>query len=102
LTKTGDLETALELAQFPDVEGWYDKRPPTPSFTELSMLRPVYKYTGEHAPLLVKSPTEQLAGGRFRYANQEEAAAYRHTFRQGDREVGKTIGSQVIYQRSRP
>lgn len=96
--EVGDLETALELAAFPEVEGWYAKRPPTPSSAELSTMRTVYKYTGEHAPLMVKAAEEQLAGKSFRYATQQETAAYRQTFRHGDQEAGQTTVHQVLYQ----
>ncbi len=77
----GDIETALEVAQLPDIEDWFYKRPPTPLFSDPSTMRPVYKYTGDDKPLLVKSVADQVADQRFRFATQAEAAHYVTVFR---------------------
>ena len=44
-------------------------------------IRPVYRHCGDNSPLMICSPTDQLAGRAFRYANKEDAASYRQTFR---------------------
>lgn len=77
-----DVETALEIAQLPDVAGWFYKRPPTPLFSDASNMRPVYQYSGEDQPLRVKSVADQVADRPFRFATQAEAAHYVTVFRQ--------------------
>ena len=77
----GDMDTALEVASVPDVEGWYYKRPPLPSYGDAKTMRSVYMYKGDDAPLMVKSPEDQLAGKKFRYAQKAEMEEYRKTFR---------------------
>ncbi len=76
-----DMETALEIAQLPDMEGWYDKQPPPPLFGDPSVMRPVYQYRGEEQPLLVKSVADQMADKPFRFATQAEAVHYVTAFR---------------------
>lgn len=77
----GDVETALAIAQMPEIEEWYYKRPPTPLDNLPEMMRPVYKYKDENSALMVKSVEEQLEDKRFHYATKEEAAEYICTFR---------------------
>ena len=78
----GDVETALEVAQMPEIEDWYFKRPPLPSYSQPEMMRPVYKHKGENAPLMVKSVEDQVEDRRFRYATKTETDEYIRTFRQ--------------------
>ncbi len=76
-----DLETALEIAQLPEVEGWYYKRPPILVPAQIEKMRPVYKHKGETSPLMVKSVEDQVAGKRFQYATKGEAEEYVRVFR---------------------
>jgi hypothetical protein len=82
LEETGDVETVLTVAQLPDVEDWYVKRPPLSGYSQAETMRPVYQYRGENAPLMVKSVEEQVEGKRFRYATKTEMEDYQRTFRQ--------------------
>ncbi len=81
VAETEDMETAVAIAQMPEIEDWYVKRPPLVSYNQPERMRPVYQYAGEKAPLMVKSVEEQMEGQRFRYATQAEAADYVRTFR---------------------
>lgn len=80
-----DVTAALEIADLPEVEEWFWKRPPDPSPYQLATIKPVYKYTGEQGPLMVKSAKEQVEGAKFRYATKAETTAYMEKFRQGNK-----------------
>lgn len=77
----GDAEAAVAIAQTPDIEDWYVRPLSLPSATPAEAVRPAYLYTGNDAPLRVRSAEDQLAGKGFRYAGKEEAQEYRHTHR---------------------
>jgi hypothetical protein len=81
MEETGDVETAITVAQMPEVEDWYLKRPPLPGNTQPEMMRPVYKYTGENSPLMIRSVEDQVEDRRFRYATKTETEEYIRTFR---------------------
>jgi len=72
----GDAEAALAIAQTPEIEEWYHKRPPLAGYVPPEMMRPVYMHKGEQSPLTVKSVQEQIEGKKWRYATKEETAEY--------------------------
>ena len=76
----GDWDAALTVAQAPDVEGWYHRRPPLPGSVLAETMRPAYKHRGGDSPLMVRSVEDQFEGKGWRYATKEEAAAYAQTF----------------------
>ena len=78
----GDAEAALAIAQTPEIEDWYYKRPPLAGYVQPERIRPVYLYKGEQSPLKVKSVQEQMERKKWRYATKEETAEYIRTFRQ--------------------
>ena len=77
----GDWDAVMTVAQTPDVEEWYRKRPPLPGNVLAETMRPAYKHRGDDSPLMVRSVEDQLEGKGWRYATKEEAAAYAQTFR---------------------
>lgn len=77
----GDAEAAVAIAQTPDIEDWYVRPSSLPSATSAEMVRPAYLYTGDDAPLSVRSVEDQVAGKGFRYAGKAEAQEYRRTHR---------------------
>ena len=70
----------MAVAQTPEVEEWYRKRPPLPGNVLAETMRPAYKHRGDDSPLMVRSVEDQLAGKGWRYATKEEAAAYAQVF----------------------
>jgi hypothetical protein len=81
MEEIGDVETALTIAQSPEMPDWDHHPLPHPACYSPETMRPVYRYQGENAALMVKTVEEQIQGKRFRYATREEAEAYRQTFR---------------------
>lgn len=77
----GDAEAALAIAQTPEIEDWYYKRPPMTGYVQPEIMRPVYLYKGEQSPLKVKSVQEQIDGKKWRYATKVETMEYIKTFR---------------------
>ena len=78
--ETEDWETALAVAQMPEIEGWYRTRPPLPSHIMAETIRPAYRYCAADAPLMVQSVEDQIDGHAWHYASQAEAEAFRRTF----------------------
>jgi hypothetical protein len=81
----GDIDTALEVANLPDIENWHVKHAPLPSYADEKIIRPVYKYKGEKSPLMIKTIWDQVNGNRFRPANREETQEFIRAFRQIER-----------------
>lgn len=79
--EVGDVEAALAVAQTPEVDDWFTKRPPIAGYLQPSRLKPVYLHKGEQSPLKVKSVEDQLEGRRWRYATRAEVQEYIRTFR---------------------
>ena len=77
----GDWDAVMAVAQTPDVEEWYRKRPPLPGNVLAETMRPAYKYRDGDSPLMVRTVEDLLAGKGWRYATKEEATAYAQTFR---------------------
>jgi hypothetical protein len=77
-----DVETALAVAQTPEIEDWYAKRPPIPGYVVSAMMKPVFMHKGEKSPLRVKSVEDQLERRRWRYATRAEVQQYISIFRQ--------------------
>ena len=82
-----DMEAALAVAQTPEVDDWFTKRPPVAGYVQSGTMKPVYLYKGEQSPLKVKSVEDQLEGRRWRYATREEAQEYIRIFRQSESET---------------
>lgn len=79
--EVGDWEAAMSVAQAPETEDWYRRRPPLPGHVLAENVRPAYKHRGGDSPLMVRTVEDLLAGKGWRYATKEEAAAYAATFR---------------------
>lgn len=77
----GDAEAALAIAQTPEIEEWYYKRPPLAGYVQPEMMRPVYLHEGAQSPLRVKSVQEQIEGEKWRYATKAEMIEYIKAFR---------------------
>ncbi len=77
----GDPEAAVTIAQTPDIDDWYVRPPSLPSPTPAETVRPAYLYTGDDAPLRVRSAEDQVAGQGFRFAGQAETQEYSRTHR---------------------
>jgi len=72
----GDADAALAIAQMPEIEDWYYKRPPMAGYVQPEMMRPVYLHKGDQSPLKVKSAQEQIEGKKWRYATKVETGEY--------------------------
>jgi hypothetical protein len=80
--ETGDIETAIEIASYEDLEEErFFKRPPIASNVSQTVIRNVYIYKGEREALKVKTPITQIVGGSARPAKKDEAQEYRRVFR---------------------
>ena len=70
----------MDVAQAPEVDDWYHKRPPLTGILLAENVRPAYRHRGDESPLLMQSAEDQVAGKGWRYATKEEAAEYAKKF----------------------
>ncbi len=76
LEETESVATAVAIANMPDLENWYAKRPKVLRVLNSTNIKPVYKHNGPESPLMILTPDEQLEGKRFRFATEEEAKEF--------------------------
>lgn len=55
-------------------------------------------HKGDNSPLMVKSPEDQLAGKRFRYAKKAEAEEYIKTHRPNPNRENEASNTELHYQ----
>ena len=78
--ETEEWEAAKAVAQAPEVENWYYKRPPLSGIILAENVQPAYRHQGEDSPLLLRSVEDQMDDLGWRYANREETEAFLQTF----------------------